>query len=90
MAEPTLKELLLSAPESQLDAKLHPIIQTWPDQPTALQILEVLDHCIHGALASGVVVTLLQIFYKKTCEAEGVTHEELVPKATWRKTGAPS
>ena len=48
-----LKEALLKAPDSQLDACMFPLIEKWDDNPTALQILEVLDECIYSALASG-------------------------------------
>jgi hypothetical protein len=77
-------EHLLKAPESQLDIQMKPLIEKWNDPPTALQVLEVLDFCIHGSLASGFVVTVLQTLYDMRCKAEGVTHEQLEPKATWR------
>ena len=54
-----LKEALLKAPDSQLDACMFPLIEKWDDNPTALQILEVLDECIYSALASGFVIVLL-------------------------------
>lgn len=78
---------LLESPDSQLDASMKPLVKKWGNPPGALQILEVLDHCIHGSLASGFVVTLLQVLYDVACKREGVTHEALVPLATWRKGG---
>lgn len=77
-------EHLLKAPDRQLDAQMKPLIEKWSDPPTALQVLEVLDYCIHGSLASGFVVSVLQILYDMRCKAEGVTHEQLEPLATWR------
>lgn len=57
----SLKQHLLTAPESQLDPAMREYIQVeWKVDPTALQILEVLDKCIHFALASGLVVMLLE------------------------------
>jgi hypothetical protein len=76
---------LLEAPDSQLDAALKSDIRKWTDPPTALQVLETLDRCIHGSLASGFMVTVLQVLYDMRCKAEGVAHEQLVPFATWRK-----
>jgi hypothetical protein len=76
---------LLTAPDSQLDANMKPLIEKWEDPPTPIQILEVLDHCIHGALASGFIVTLLQIMYDIACKQCSTTHEEVVKSATWRK-----
>ena len=77
-------ELLLEAPDSQLDASMKPLIKKWSDPPTAIQILEVLDFCIHGALASGFVVAVLQVQYDVALKREGKRHEDMVPLATWR------
>ena len=82
-----IKAIFLSAPDHQLDAKMQPLVEKWDDPPTAIQILEVLDHCIHGALASSLIVKLLQTFYYDTLKAEGKTHEEVVKLATWRNDG---
>lgn len=76
---------LLEAPDSQLDARMKPLIEKWSDPPTPLQILEVLDHCIHGSLASGFVVSLLQMQYGRACEDAKTTHEEVVKGAKWRE-----
>ena len=80
-----LVAMLLQLPDHMLDACMKPRIEKWSTPPTALQILEVLDHCIHGALASGMIIALLQLNYKDTCDREGTTHETLVPLATWRQ-----
>lgn len=76
---------LLAAPDSQMDAAMKPLIEKWGDPPTPLQILEVLDHCINGGLASGFVVKVLQILYDTACKEANVTHEEVVKDAVWRK-----
>lgn len=78
-------ELLLMGSDSMLDASMHPLIRKWDEEPTAIQILEVLDHCIHGALASGFVVKALQVAYDLACIRESTTHEEVVKLATWRE-----
>lgn len=82
--QPTLKQMLLTAPDTQLDSCMFPLIEKWDDEPTSLQILEVLDQCIFSALASGFVVGLLQTLYDAACKREGKTHEDNVPFATWR------
>ena len=80
-----LKSMLLMAPDTQLDAQMFPLIEKWDEpQPTSLQILEVLDHCIFASLASGFVVSLLQELYNARLKTEGKTHEDNVPLATWR------
>ena len=79
-----LADLLLNSSDRQIDPAMHPLIRKWDEEPTALQILEVLDHCIHGGLASGFTVRALQVFYDLALQREGKTHEEIVPLATWR------
>ncbi len=79
-----LIDLLQSAPDSQIDATMKPLISKWKNPPTPIQVLEVLDHCIHGSLSSGMVVHVLQAIYDKVCEDNNTTHEEVVKLATWR------
>jgi len=80
-----IKAKLQEASDRQLDASMFPLIQKWDNPPTSLQVLEVLDQCIYASLASGFVVELLQIMYDDRLKAEGKTHEQNVPLATWRK-----
>ena len=79
-----LKQMLLTAPDGQLDASMFPLIEKWNDEPTALQILEVLDHCVYSALASGFVMVLLESMLDIAMKQENTTHEQLVENATWR------
>jgi hypothetical protein len=79
-----LKQLLLQASDTQLDACMFPLIEKWDDPAKSIQILEVLDHCIHGALASGFVVQVLQVLYEQALANEGITREHNIPLATWR------
>jgi len=79
-----IAENLLTAPDSQLDESMKPLIKKWSNPPTALQILEVLDKCIYASLASGFVVTLLQMAYEALCKNENTTHDDVVKLATWR------
>ena len=79
-----LRDLLISAPDSQIDASMRPLLEKWGEPPTALQILEVLDQCIHGSLASGLVVAVLQAEYDLALAREATTHEAVVRGAAWR------
>jgi len=79
-----VKRVLLEVPGSMLDAAMLPYVQKWSEPPQALEVLEVLDHCIHGALASGLVVQLLQQEYGDALKREYLSHGQLVPLATWR------
>lgn len=79
-----IAEVLLTAPDNELDAKMKPLIEKWSESPTPLQVLEVLDYCINGGLASSFVVIALQATYDIACREHNTTHEEVVKNATWR------
>lgn len=79
-----LSDLLLEAPDSQMDSVLKPLVKAWSSPPVALQVLEVLDKAIFGSLASGMVIQVLQAEYRSALETEGKTHDELVKLAVWR------
>ena len=81
---PNIKKELLSCSDDQLDKSMKTKMEEWPDNPSSIQILEVLDKCIFGSLASGFVVSVLQWIYDATLKLEGKTHEENIPLATWR------
>jgi hypothetical protein len=78
-------QLLLEASDDQLDDSMKKLIRKWSNPPTAIQVLEVLDKCIHASLASGFVITSLQIIYEAACKQENKTHEEVVKHANWRR-----
>ena len=79
-------DTLLNLSDSQLDAVVKPLIIKWDQPPTPLQILEVLDLCIHDALASNFVVSFLQALYSIACTRVGLTHEQIVEQAIWRQS----
>ena len=81
----SIKELLLEAPDEQLDSCLFHIIREWDDEPKAIQILEVLDKVIYASLGSGFTVVLLQVLYKEALKKEGKTSKEVEALAIWRK-----
>lgn len=80
-----MKKMLLVAPDGQLDKSMFPLIKKW-DEPNvkSIQILEVLDHCIYAALASGFTINLLQTMLDMALANEGQTLEDILPYAVWR------
>lgn len=80
----SLKEMLLQAPDGQLDKSMFPLIEKWDEEPTAIQILEVLDQVIYASLGSGFVVSLLQMLYENALKKEGKTHKDMEALTTWR------
>jgi hypothetical protein len=81
----TLCNLLLEAPDEQMDPILKQFISKWDDEPTSLQILEVIDHAVYSALASDFVVSVLQSLYENALKSEGKTDDDNARFATWRK-----
>jgi hypothetical protein len=78
---------LLDSPETQLDncIKTH-ITDNWVDlQPTALQLLEVLDRIVRYSLASDFVVNILTSLLIAQIDEEDTTMEDVVAQAEWRK-----
>jgi len=80
-----LKQLLLEAPDGQLDASMKPLIEKWDDEPTPLQVLEVLDWCVWGGNASGFTMNVLHSIFDDACVRTSTTREEVEKHATWRK-----
>jgi hypothetical protein len=80
----TLKDVLLTAPESQLDPSMVELVRQWSTPPRAIQVLEVLDFCVQGGLASRVVMLALDFELEDALGREAMTREELVKYALWR------
>jgi hypothetical protein len=79
-----IRDLLTRLSDRQIDASMIPLLERWDEPPSAIQVLEVLDRCIHESLASGLVVAVLQAAYDQALAREGTTHEAVVKGATWR------
>jgi hypothetical protein len=67
-----------------LDASVKPLIEKWESPPKAITILDVLDKCIYGALASGTAIVALEAMYDMALVREKTTHEAMVLLASWR------
>lgn len=76
-------DVLLIASDDQMDASMKPLIKKWSEPPEPIQVLEVIDLCIHGGLASSIVVHTLQILYDMLCKSNNTTHDEVVKLAIW-------
>ena len=79
-----IKNVLLRAPSNELDPVVHGLIEKWNEEPTSLQVLEVLDKVIYGSLASTFTVMVLQSLYGKALANENTTHDKVVKLAVWR------
>lgn len=81
----TMKELFARAPEVEIDPSLQPIIQRWDDEPSAVQVLELLDHGTHSGGLSDFVISALRIMLTQAMNSEGLAWNDLVAKVTWRE-----
>lgn len=79
-----LRDLLLAAPDGHLDRSLFPLIRGWSTPPSAVQVLEVIDACVHSGLASSFVMESLIAEYDLRRAHEGLSHDDVVARATWR------
>jgi len=82
--EEDIKELLLEAPEGQLDASMKDLIKNWAIPIPSIQILEVIDKSVNASLASSFVIFALESIYNDALSRENISHEEVVKLATWR------
>lgn len=80
-----LKQILLEAPEGHIGKEVIDMIKTWDDEPTALQLLETLDACVHGGLTSGFVIHILETLLNQAIEKENTSIFEVMKLATWRE-----
>ena len=80
-----LKQLLLDAPEDQIDAGARQSIATWSEPPKALEIFRTLDECVYGAMASGFVVQVLETMLVVQSKEDNLTRAQLEELAIWRE-----
>ena len=80
------KEHWLAAPATIIDPQIKDLIrEKWDDpEPTAIQILEVLDHVVHWGAGADIAVLLLDLCLQVALIREGKELEDLFPLATWR------
>ncbi len=67
-----------------IDDTMKEKIKEWHDPPLAIEVLEVLDKCIYGALSSDFVVMILQHEFDKALIRESVAYKDVVKLAVWR------
>lgn len=81
----SIRKHLLEAEESTISASLKPLIEKWSNNPTPVEVLEVLDRCIFSSLSNGFVIRLLQMLYENMLISHDTTNEEVIKLATWRE-----
>lgn len=77
-------EHLKTAPDSVLDASMQPLISSWSNPPKAIEVLEVLDKCVHSALACTTAIMALEVLFNEALEREGVSEAQIFSQAPWR------
>jgi len=79
-----LVAFLKAAPHSEIDKFAVAKMETWSELPTSLEVLEVYDMCIYGALASPIAMTAISYLYSYLLKSENKVHDDNVPHAPWR------
>jgi hypothetical protein len=76
---------LLQLSDDALDNNIKVLIRNWNFNPSALQILEILDKCIYGSLCDSFCIKLFEILLESKIKEENTTYDEVVKKAYWRE-----
>lgn len=72
-----LVEGLLDAPDTQIDHSLFEDIKSWDLNPSASDLLAILDKMVYGALASEFSINVFEALLNQAMAEEGITLEEL-------------
>ena len=79
-----LKELMLQAPEGQIDPSILPTIEKWSDPIKAVEILETLDRAVFCGGASDFAMQVFNILLDEAIAEEGTEYADVVARAVWR------
>jgi len=79
-----MKDLLLQAPDSPIDAQLKNLIGKWSVTPKSIEVLESLDHCVRYSSGSDFVVSVLRAILEQSMKVENTDYDTVVSQATWR------
>lgn len=75
--EKEFMDLILEAPEGQLDPSLIPYIEAWNSEPSAFDILTLLDKMVYGCLASEFTILLFEELLRQAVTEEDTTIDEI-------------
>jgi hypothetical protein len=79
-----VREMCFKLSDRTFDPVAKDTVRKWSPEPTALEVLETLDMCIHGSLCSSFEIKVLTMLYDQLLKAEGKTHEQVATDASWR------
>lgn len=79
------KQHWLEAPDNVIDQSIREMIRDkWDDEPTSIQILEVVDHVVHWGAGSDLAVHLLDLRLRAALASENKILDDILPDAVWR------
>lgn len=83
-------EHLAIAPEGHMDASMLPKFKALSEKEDrkAVDLLKLLDECVHGSLCSAFCVGVMEIAWQQMLLSEGKTEEQGIAEATWRHEAA--
>lgn len=79
-----LKQILLNAPESAFEPALKELVESWDEEPTALELLRLLDEAAYIGGANEAVMQILDRCLHDRLGIEGITMDDLIGEAAWR------
>ena len=71
-------DAISEAPDSQLDALCVDVVKSWELNPSALDILRLLDDIVYYSLGSEFSVMLFKTLLDEAIKEEGTTYEEVI------------
>ncbi len=76
MTKESIKTIYLDAPSEHLHPSLIKYVMDWSDEPSALQVIRLLDK-LQGK-ASAFTIEYTQKLFNKCCVDEGRSHQEVL------------
>lgn len=81
--EQELVDLILEAPDSQLDESVFNDIKGWNLEPSALDILFILDKIVYFSLGSEFTVSMFGMVLAQAMIEEDIDMDELTSQRNW-------
>lgn len=80
-----LIDLLRKAPADHLDPEIVAFINSWSDQPKAIDVLRALDEAVFSGGASPLALHVLEQILQDAMIRDGKTYKQLTNMAMWRE-----
>lgn len=81
-----IREALLATPEAGLASSMRAIVQGWSEDPTPLEVLDLLDRCLESETpaCSRLTYLVLELLFGTLCREHRVSPVSVIFAAPWR------